>query len=237
MRGEILAVLSREKTVRNKKTGERETRSYALADVAKLLNVSIRTARRWKNENVKPAPKSKRAASKLQREASREVRRIAATQVADRKKHKGAVRLDRSKLPTIPKHHRRKLKRYKFDRAKGKTTATGEEYESNWANYDVRGWRFDEIAALLVQVWQAGRAFQFIYEVPAGGMLPKSGGKPGRKVKKTTRMSTAPIDPRAFEDEGGIVEWLSRYIDFEVGMKGRRMLYIAVDDNKPGGRR
>ena len=141
------------------------------------------------------------------------------------------MRFDVAELPTLPPGHRRQLKRYAKDK-RGRVRPTGREYESSWVNYNVRGWRFKELAALVTKIWRAKHPFQFIYEVPAGGQLPKSGDKPARRVRKTTKSATAPINPRAFSSQEELLTFLNNYVDFEQGKLSRRMLYVAVDDHR-----
>lgn len=143
------------------------------------------------------------------------------------------LRITKKDLPVMPVGHRRKLKRYARD-SRGRIRPTGDEYDSSIVNYNVRGWTFREIAALVLQAWKAKKPFQFVYEVPAGGSLPKSGRAKERKVSKTTRAGTAPIDPYGLQSADEVLNVLNRYIDIENGEHSRRMVYIAIDDNYNG---
>lgn len=237
-RAKVLAVLTREREVFNRQTQSYERRPPTMTQAAKQIGVSVRTLRRWKNEGVQPRLRTRRdiarfnkltkAAQNSERSTKRELDR-------DAKKHKGALRITKKDLPVLPQAHRRLLKRYAKDK-KGVVVPTGQEYDSSILNYNVRGWTFREIAALVLQAWHAKKPFQFIYEVPAGGQLPKSGRHGPRKVAKMTRAGTAPINPLDFDDESQVIQFLNRYIDFEQGMYSRRMIYVSVDDNMPQGR-
>lgn len=229
-RQRVLAILSRERDVYNRKTREYERVPVTMAEAAKKVGVSVRTLRRWKNEGVEPSKPS--AARKLAKEAQKSASVTAKELAADRRRHPKTVRISKKDLPVLPVGHRRNLKRYVRGKS-GRVRPTGESYESPWINYNVRGWTFREIAALVIQVWKAKHAFQFIYEVPAGGSLPKSGDKPPRRVRRTTRAATAPVNPYAFDTQAEVLEFLNQYVEFDQGKLSRRMLYIAIDDNKP----
>jgi len=237
VRAQLLTLLARERKTWNRQARKHEMRRPTQVRVARELKISERTLRRWKNEGVEPSrsrPQSQRAVRRLAETSGRELERLTTILLRDRMRHPKALKVKREKLPTLPPMHRRELKRYRFDRERGRTVATGETYESNWANYDVSGWQFKEIAEFLFQVWRGKRPFQFVYEVPAGGSLPASGGKPARRVRKKTRSATAPINPGAFETEDELLTFLAQYIGFERTVKGRRLLFIAVDDNRAG---
>lgn len=229
-----MILLAREVETYNRKTRAYERIPVTMTKTAKEIGVSVRTLRRWKNENVTPAKVKARSVKKLVEKSGRTAATFARTVAKDRKTHKGALRIDALKIPYIPQAHRRKLKRYAKDRKSGRVQDTGEEYESPIINYNVRGWNFKEIAALIFQIWKARRPFQFVYEVPAGGNLPASGQYKARRVMKTTRASTAPINPYWFTDPDELVNLLNRYIDFEVGPHSRRIVYISVDDGRAG---
>lgn len=228
----ILSVFSREKKVYDRSTKEYVRQPLTMAEVAQKIGVSVRTLRRWKNEGTQPQTKTRtqktrverlqKAARKAEKQTSGEVRR-------DLKKHPGRLRITRRDLPVMPVGHRRKLKQYARDK-KGRMRATGAEYDSSIVNYNVRGWSFREIAALVLQAWHARRAFQFVYEVPAGGNLPESGRSKERRVRELTRMGTAPVDPYGFDTEAEVLTFLNRYIDIENAEHSRRMVYVAIDD-------
>lgn len=225
----MLALLSREKKHFNKRTHEYERRAPTMRELARVVGVHVSTLRRWKNQGVQPA--SRRVAGKLDKAARSAVAATRRELASDARRHKRAVHIERANLPVLPAGHRRTLKRYA--RRGRKVVDTGERYDSSWVNYAVHDWNFRELAALLTAVWKAKKPFQFVYEVPAGGQLPKSGDKPPRRVRKTTRAATAPVNPYAFSSEADLLDFLSRYIDFERSRLGRRMIYIAVDDNPP----
>ena len=204
-----------------------------MSELAREIGVSLRQLRRWKNEGAKPKESTREGAARVKRLTRASGKAEGATRrelEADRRKHPKSIRITKRDLPVMPAGHRRELKRYAV--IKGRARPTGETYESPWINYNVQGWSFREIAALVRQVWKAKHPFQFIYEVPAGGSLPKSGDKPERRVRKTTRAGTAPINPYAFASEAELLDFLNRYIDYEQGALSRRMVYIAVDDNR-----
>lgn len=204
-----------------------------MGELAKQIGISIRQLRRWKNEGAEPNVRTREGARRVVKlkEASGKAERSTRGELeADRRKHPRAIRITKRDLPVMPAGHRRELKRYAV--IKGRARPTGETYESPWINYNVQGWNFREVAAFIRQVWKAKHPFQFIYEVPAGGSLPKSGDKPERRVRKTTRAGTAPINPYAFASEAELFDFLNRYLDYESGPLSRRMVYIAVDDNK-----
>lgn len=238
VRAQILAVLGREREVYNRKTREYDRRAPTMAEAAKDIGVSVSTLRRWKNQGVTPRQETRRERARIERlkKAAQHAERATSRELArDRKKHPDALKITKKDLPALPVGHRRNLKKYARDES-GQVRATGEEYESSITNYNVRGWTFREIAALVLQAWRAKKPFQFIYEVPAGGSLPKSGRAKERKVNKLTRAGTAPIDPYGLQDEAEVLNVLNRYIDIEAGMYSRRMIYIAIDDNYPGPR-
>lgn len=234
-RDRVLAVIARESTVYNKDTQSYERRSLtdAIKRSAKKLKVSTSTIKRW-SEGAEPRTKTRKEKSRVQRLNRAATTARAATQkelAADKRRHRKALRIDPNDLPMLPPVHRRKLKEYKRDR-KGNVHATGKTYESSIANYSVQGMRFKEVYALVRQAWKAGKPFQFVYEVPAGGSLPKSGRYGPRKVSKPTRAGTAPINPGDFDDETQLLNFLNRYIDFEEGLYSRRMLYVSIDDKE-----
>ena len=228
-RGRILSLLAREVSVYNRKTRERESRPVTQREIAAQLGISVRTLQRAKKGETKLAA-SPRAAKVLARESAKENRSRSSKASADRKKHPTALKLDRRKIPAVPKVTRRKLNKYEFDPKIGRRIETGKR-ESDWANYDVRGWNFREIAELVFQAWREGHPFQFIYEVPRGGKtLTYDGRETGTIAKKTERTATAPINPGAFDDEAEIVDFLNNYIALELSARARRMLYISVND-------
>lgn len=207
-----------------------------MAEAAKALRVSVRTLRRWKNEGTQPRARTRAEKARVEKldKAARKAEGITAREIArDRRKHPKALRITKRDLPVLPVGHRRRLKKYQRDK-KGRIRPTGDEYDSSIVNYNVRGWSFREIAALVLQAWKAGKPFQFVYEVPAGGSLPKSGRSPERKVRQTTRAGTAPIDPYGLQTQAEVLDVLNRYIDIENGEFSRRMIYIAIDDNYSG---
>lgn len=223
-------MLSRERKKYNRKTGAYERVPPTMAQLAKEIGVATSTLRRWKNQGVTPKPKS-RSFERLKKAASRAAGQTSRELTLDKKKHRSAVRFKKENIPLLPAGHRRELKRYV--KRGGRVVDSGNVYESTWVNYAVHGWNFKELSALLTQVWRAKRPFQFIYEVPAGGQLPKSGDKPPRNVRRTTRAATAPVNPYAFRSQTDLVDFLNRYIDFEFTKTSRRMIYVAVDDNPP----
>lgn len=207
-----------------------------MAEAAKVLRVSVRTLRRWKNEGARPRAKTRQEKARVFRLDKLAKKSEAATQreiTRDRRKHPDALRITRRDLPVLPVGHRRRLKKYQRTKG-GRIKPTGEEYDSSIVNYNVRGWTFREIAALVLQAWRGKKPFQFVYEVPAGGSLPKSGRSKERKVKHTTRTGTAPIDPYGLETQAEVLDVLNRYIDIENGEHSRRMVYVAIDDNYSG---
>ena len=237
-RSKILAVLTREIEVFNRKTQERERRPLTMREAAQIVGVHVRTLQRWKNEGVTPRVRTrsdKRRLEKLSKAATSAERSTKRELERDARKHRGALKITKKDLPVLPQGFRRQLKRYKKDE-RNIVVPTGETYDSSIINYNVRGWKFKEIAALVLQAWRAKKPFQFVYEVPAGGQLPKSGRHGARKVSKMTRAGTAPINPLDFDDESQVINFLNRYIDFEQGLYSRRMLYVSVDDNMPEGR-
>ena len=230
-RGRILSLLAREVSVYNRKTKERESRPVTQREIAAQLGISVRTLQRAKKgeSSLRDSPK---AAAKLSRESAKENRSRSSKAASDRRKHPTALKLDRRKIPAVPKVTRRKLNKYEFDPKIGRRIETGKR-ESDWANYDVRGWNFKEIAELVFQAWREGHPFQFIYEVPRGGKtLTYDGRETGTIAKRTERTATAPINPGAFDDEGEIVEFLSNYINFELSARSRRMVFVSVNDRK-----
>ena len=230
-RGRILALLAREVSVYNRKTKERESRPVTQREIAAQLGISVRTLQRAKKgeSSLRDSPK---AAAKLSRESAKENRSRSSSAAADRRKHPTALKLDRKKIPAVPKVTRRKLNRYEFDPKIGRRIETGKR-ESDWANYDVRGWNFREIAELVFQAWREGHPFQFIYEVPRGGKtLTYDGRETGTIARKTERTATAPINPGAFDDESEIVNFLNNYISLELSAKSRRMVFVSVNDRK-----
>lgn len=228
-RQKILSLLSRERKKYNRKLQEFERVAPTMAQIAREVGVSIRTLRRWKNEGVEP--RNAASAKKLVRVASRAQGQTARELTLDKRRHPRAVRFTRKDMPVLPAGHRRQLRRY--GRKKGRVVDTGKTYESSWINYAVHGWNFRELGALVAKIWRSKHPFQFIYDVPAGGSLPKSGDKPARRVRRTTRAATAPINPYAFRSEADLMDFLNNYIDYEQGKLSRRMVYVAVDDNRP----
>lgn len=236
-RAALLAIIGRERDVFNRKTQEYERRPPTQAQVARKIGVSVRTIQRWKNEGVTPRTRTRQDRTRLERlkrEAQHAEQATAAESRRDRKRHPGRLRITKKDLPVLPVGHRRQLKRYAREPG-GNVKATGETYDSSIVNYVVQGWNFREVAALVLKAWKAGKPFQFIYEVPAGGSLPKSGRSPERRVSKTTRAGTAPVNPFDFPDEASVLQFLNRYIDIERGMYSRHMVYVAIDDNFPEG--
>lgn len=236
VRSKILSVASREREKFNRKTGEYERVPLTMGEIAKKIGVSVSTLRRWKNQGVTPRARSRKEIRRLERLATAAKKAARATAAEDRRdarKHPGKLRITKRDLPALPVGHRRKLKRYRRG-DDGRIRATGEEFDSSIVNYNVRGWTFREIAALIQQAWKAGKPFQFVYEVPAGGSLPKSGRAKERKVRHTTRAGTAPIDPFGIQSQEELLTILNRYIDVENGEFSRRMVYVSIDDNYSG---
>lgn len=237
VRSAILSILGREKEVYNRHTQEYERAPLTVAEVAKLVGVHPSTLRRWKNQGVTPSARTRKEKSRLDKlvSAARSASAATSREIArDARKHRGMLRITKKDLPVLPVGHRRKLKKYARD-ARGQVVDTGNVYDSSIVNYHVRGWNFREVAALVLQAWKAGKPFQFIYEVPAGGSLPKSGRAPERRVNRLTRAGTAPVNPLDFPDEASVLSFLQRYIDLEAGDFSRRMIYVAIDDNFPEG--
>lgn len=238
VRSKILAVLSREKEVYDRKSKSYVREPVTMREAAKKVGVSVRTLQRWKNEGTVPRAKTRKEKARVERldKAARKAEGVTVREMAkDRRTHPKALRITKRDLPVLPVGHRRRLKHYKRDK-KGRIRPTGEEYDSSIVNYNVRGWSFREIAALVLQAWKAKKPFQFVYEVPAGGSLPKSGRSKERRVKETTRAGTAPIDSYGLETQAEVLDVLNRYIDIENGEFSRRMIYIAIDDNYSGPR-
>lgn len=228
-REQVLVLLARDKKVYNRKTKSYEREPVTMVETARELRVSVSTLRRWKNKGV--SPRSDSVARRLRAKSSSVASSFSRAVSRDRKKHRGSLDVRKLKIPYIPEAHRRRLKRYAKDKS-GRVRATGQEYESPIINYNVRGWNFAEIGALLIAIWKARRPFQFVYEVPAGGQLPASGQFKARRVTTTTRVSTAPINPHWFTDEAELLTLLNRYIEMETGPLARRIVYVSVDDGK-----
>ena len=91
-RERVLTLLAREREVFNRKTREYERVPVTMARTARELGVSVRTLRRWKNEDVQPA--SDRKGKKLTELANRVQKGFVARAVRDRKRHPSAVRFD-----------------------------------------------------------------------------------------------------------------------------------------------
>jgi hypothetical protein len=223
----VLTLLARPREVYNRRTREYERAPETLGRVAKAIGVSIRTARRWKNEGVQPGAVSVRAAKRLARLAPKVSSAVAQALARDKEKHPMAIKLTRKTLPVLPVGHRRRLKIYGRDEH-GNIVATGRTRASDWINYSVR--RFGEVLELAWQAVRAKKIFQFIYEAPAGGSLPKSGDRPERRTRKKVRAATAPIDPYMFSMQADLAAYLGNYLELEEGRLSRRMLYVAVSD-------
>jgi hypothetical protein len=229
-RERVLTLLARERLVYNRKTREHERVSVTMARTAKELGVSVRTLRRWKNENVQPGAVSQRAAQRLKSIAASVAATTSAQLARDRQKHPRAMKITRAAVPLLPRGHRRELKEYGRDK-RGNVKATGRTYESSWINYSVRGWRFAEVLALTWEAVKKKKIFQFIYSVPPGGRRIGYDHEQGGRVSKTTRSATSPVNPYDFTTQADLADFLSRYLDLEEGRLSRRMLYVAVDDN------
>lgn len=180
-------------------------------EAAKILRVSPRTIRRWKNEDVRP---SNDYDKRLSRVAARERDRI-------RRDYK-----DRGEdLPPggyIPEGHRRRLKNY----VRGKPDGTYRD--SEWLNYNVAEMTLQEILDLIK--WgrdQGYTALQVIYHVPKGGT-----SLGGREYKKAGNAMTVPEDLTAefFEDDAGILDYLNEVMfpgARDRGGKKRSIKFIA----------
>lgn len=119
-----------------------------LGRVAEILGISIRTARRWKNEGTEP--------TKPHRE-----------QLV--KKSKTAIRVVKKKSPqpsrTFPvplKATRRQLRKYVNGRW------TGEYFASHWLNYHVSTLDYERMLDLLRVMRDGARDIQFIYLTAKG---------------------------------------------------------------------
>lgn len=212
---------------------------YTTAQISRLIGVSPRSIRRWKNESKEPssAPRAKR----LQKAFTREREAVQAEGRRDRKKHPRAIK--RAALLPV-RGTRRKLKERVIDKRTGEAKATGREVDSDWINYDVRGWNVREIHALMVQIWKSGGNLdmQFIFQMPAGSRAVDSGGKKsGNIVEKSTRGASAPFPlsragtsaapMRLIHSETELLDLLLRFVDMKQGPKSPHMLYIAVNDS------
>lgn len=197
--------------------------------IARELGISERTVRRWKNEGVEPNRALRRVAraeTKLQRSFEREHKRIVEDIRRDRRKHKGAPRIEK-KVRVLPPGERQQLRVYRAGRD------TGQLRTSEWINYRVEALGLKEIFEIVRALRDEGRIVQLIYRIPKGARYPDDArGKPGRVVKQSTRTGSPPLDLSNLDD-GDLMDFLLRYVDAEPGPKSRRILYVSALDKKP----
>lgn len=176
---------------------------YTQKQIAEKLGVSVRTVRRWKNENVQPArPETleaiRKTAETVRRTLAREARKARAPlpKVAVPPKTARIQRLD----PTDPKLVRR--------------------IDSDTVSYDVRGMSMQDIRAILRWLRDRDRIVRVIYKIPKGGT-----SLGGRDYLKGGQSSTEwEADFGMFTDDE-IDAWMG-----ELFAGHRRMLYIMVAD-------
>lgn len=113
---------------------------------AKLLGVSERTIRRWKNEGVKPLSTNDHKLS------------LVSSRIRKRERRHGAPN-----LPVIPPTQRRKLREYQ----NGKWT--GKYKWSDWLTHDVRKFSNDDIFTLLQVLRDQKATVQFLVKVVVRG--------------------------------------------------------------------
>jgi len=186
---------------------------HTQAEVARMLNASVRSVRRWKNEGVKPKrvetvravyQAANNARKSLQRQARKE--RAPLPRVAVPPRVKRVTRID----PSDPRARRR--------------------ISSDTVAYDVRNMTVDQIRAILRYLRDTARIVRIIYRVPIGGT--SIGGRDARGRKKTGR-----VYPKG---GNASTEWerdfdmrSNAYIDellSDVFAEHRRALYIMVVD-------
>jgi hypothetical protein len=207
--------------------------SHTHKEMAKMLRVSERSIRRWKNENIQPAsylPTIEQGLERLQHNFEREHKRVEKSLRDDRKKHPNAPRIEH-KVKILPPAARRQLKTYEAGRDTGRTRA------SEWINYDVGAFNLREIFDVVKALRDEGRIVQLIYRIPKGARYPRdSRGRPGKVVSKSTRTGTPPLDLSNLDD-GELMDFLLRYAEAERGPKARQILYVSALDQMGGKRR
>ncbi len=203
--------------------------SMTQKEIARALGISERTVRRWKNEGVEPnraIRRVQRAEGKLQRSFEREHKRVAEKLRRDRRKHRGAPRIEK-KLRVIPPGTRRQLRVYRRGRD------TGKFRPSEWIGYKVEALNFREIFEVVRALRDEGHVVQLIYRIPKGSRYPDDkNGRPGRVVKESTRAVSPPLDLSNLDDND-LTEFLLRYVDAEPTPKSRKLIYVSALDKKP----
>lgn len=200
------------------------SQSFTQKKIARMLRVSERTVRRWKNEGVEPATPQR--AARLQRSFESEAKRVGAALRRDIRKHPEAPRIEK-RVRVVPKGERRVL----AERAAGKKT--GRFVESAWINYDVSKMNVKEIHAILAALRDDDRVVQLIYKIPKGGRYPRDArGRPGRQVSKPVRTGSSITDLSNLDD-ADLMDFLLTFTDPEPGPKSRRILFVSALDRKP----
>lgn len=124
---------------------------YTQKDAAKILGVSTRTIRRWKNEGVTP---SKNLAPKLNANYDKISRSI-------KRSNKKTTTVKTGRI--IPIGTRRTLKVYNRRREH-----TGDYTLSDWVTFEVSKLSKDDIIYFLQQLREQGRIVQIVYLIPGG---------------------------------------------------------------------
>lgn len=187
-------------------------------EVARILGVSDRTVRRWKNESVVPVERHDAA---LTHESNRERRRLT---IHNKRLSHGKQPAMRD-VPVIPVGVRRALKEYK----NGKFT--GRFRESEWVNYSVEKLSQRDVFALVGSMRRQFLVVQFIFDAnkddPAATgrfIIDKVGN-----VRKIRGVSV-PQDMSVVESDADVADLIAPYYP----PNPRKLLWFAVHDRKRG---
>jgi transcriptional regulator with XRE-family HTH domain len=203
---------------------------YTLSQLAERFNISGSTIRRWQTGAQTPKPATLNRIEKRLDKAAESAKIFLRKTYHARASKKGVkyrtkvTASTRYKGKNIPKSHvvlkatRRKLKERDTD-----YRATGREYVSDWTNYDVRGWTFDQVGSLIAGLVKVkAYALQYIYQ-----------GSNHNPAYPRTRGATQPMMV-SHEGIPGLFDELQNYLTFEsAGGLAGRLLYVAAIYGKP----
>ncbi len=226
-----------QKTVKGKpiiKNGVRIVPNVSItqAQAAKMLGISERQLRRYKNGERNAAGQKYEVRAASERDAR--IHRVAT------KIRRGILDIDRREiertgsrqvvphdLSVLPRGERRTLKVYKNGiwTGKGKKIPDPEDfYDSDWMNYDVRGMSRTQIFALLKFFVRRKATVQLIY---------KAQSYDDEQEKMVWRNGASTLESLAGFDDADINRLLDTYFYRSTVYSKTKPLYIAVLDRKP----
>lgn len=185
-----------------------------MAEVAKLVGVSERSLRRWKNEGVQPRDAgTAQRLTKTAAEARRRVRRA------------GARGADRFVVPNVPVPPITKRIYWRADTdPPGKRTR-----RSDTISHDLRGLTIGDVLALLRYYAVRRGQIRFVYRVPKGGT-----SLGGREYNKAINASTGWITLTPWLSDDRLLGMMYDLHPSGTTSQGRRLLYLMVQSDEKG---